>query len=75
MQAQRRNKTSEKRRSKIVAYSLSQDVIDEFNDKVGYNFRSKIVNGLISDFIKKKGSSVRQQTPKKQPGVEAALDT
>ena len=60
------NNVVEKRRSKVVAFNLSEDVISKFNDKVGYNYRSKIVNGLISNFVNKNGNPTpaRRKTDK-----------
>lgn len=69
MERKKENKVLEKRRSKIVAFNLSQDVISKFNDKVGYNFRSKTVDNLISNFVNKKKERL---SPQRNPGGKSS---
>ena len=60
MERKNKKQTLEKKRKKIVAFNLSEDVINDFNNKINYNSRSKIVDDLIFDFVKKgKGSQGR----------------
>ena len=68
MEKKKKKQTVEKKRKKIVAFNLSEDVIDDFNNKINYNLRSKTVDNLISDFVNKKKNLplITRQIPTKK---------
>ena len=41
-------------RKKICSFNISEDIINKFNHQVDYNFRSKTINQIISDFLENK---------------------
>jgi len=64
MQAQKKNQILEKSRKKIYAFTLSEDNILKLENKIGYNSRSKIVNELISNFVKRGKGFEKSTNPK-----------
>jgi len=56
MQARKKNQLVEKSRKKVYALYLTEDNIKNFENKIGYNSKSNIVDILISNFVNNKKS-------------------
>jgi len=64
MSAKEKKKPSEKSKKKIYAFNLSRDNIVKLENKIGYNSKSKIIDGLILKFVNNKSESLPKQGPK-----------
>ena len=52
------NQDKKKKGKRIVSISLSDDVINNFDGIIGHQSRSKKIEGLMSNYVKKKGRGI-----------------
>ena len=52
---EQKEKTPIRKNRKIrYSFSISEDVIDKLNDKIGYGSRSKVIESIISHYLDNK---------------------
>jgi superfamily II DNA/RNA helicase len=65
-----KNSDSKNHEKKIFSFSLTPELIEKLNEKIGYNSRSETVNQLILEFVNKKdlvGQTKPTKTTSKLP--------